>query len=214
MLALAASPATYLVALVPVLAGIGHLLGVFKARFSIYAGLALLAYVVSTLAQDAWRLGDTIEMQIAWWQCGIFVSALTYQLILAWRDPSMSWLTLSVLVAMAFATFQIPMEAVALQKLAECALILVVASFCFFVVTKIPRHDFLAHTLWVVLLVYEILGLALYADCQILHEFRVPRELGSACDRKYDSPVSWLLLVLIGLTIAYLLGRRWLQPKA
>ena len=213
MLALAVAPSTWLVALVPVLAVAGHVLGLFRARFSLYAGLGLLAYVLSTLAQDAWRLGHTIELQIMWWQAGIFGSGVVYYLILWWHDErSTLWLA-GAFLCMSVLCFQVPMDNVAAQKFAEAGLLAAVTALALGVFVKVPRRDFLAHTLWVVLVLYEALGFVLYLDCQIFHELMVPRALGSACDRKYESPVSWLPPVMIGLTIAYLFGRGWLNGK-
>lgn len=211
-----ATPATALVALVPILVAAGHAAGWWRARFGLFAGFGLLAWLVSTVAQDAWRLGDTIETQIFWWQLGIFASGWVYLTVffrLGARAAPFSFEAVLVFFLGNFVVFAIaqgvPHGAVASQKIAESILLVWVVVAAWAVWRVVPREDFLAHTLWTVLLLYEALGLALFVDCQILHELHVDRTTGSACDRKYVSPVSWLLPAVTGAAIVCLLARRW-----
>ncbi len=165
-----------------------------QARFTVCAWLGLFAFIAIHLVLETYRLFSGIGAQILVWQLSLIVTAWMYAAL--WKvisgrpiyDKPLFWVTVLVSCLLPF----VSSEAVVTQKFAEFVLTVFIFALALECLFSLKGDDFMAQTIWQVMLLSLLITSLQVLDCQLLNNPHAPREEGSACEQIYGWTRSWV----------------------
>ena len=116
-------------------------------------------------------------------------------------------------IGLAGALIAFTADSVEEQKISEFIALACIATLAWFCAMTVPRRDFIARALWVVLAAAETLSVITYFECQILFTLDAERGTTSACSRLFGPSLQYIESTLMAPAWLYILFR-WFKPRS